>query len=159
MIIAQAFHWFDNEKTIKEIHRVLKSNCPLILLWNGYDRSIDWIQQFEEKIILPRYPIDTPRYQSGNWENIFNSKIGKELFTNIIKKETTNEINGDVTMIINRALSTSVISNQSEEVKNEVKEQVLTLLSTHSDTKDIPINTLNGYKMKYRTLIAHTFKK
>ena len=62
-------------------------------------------------------------------------------------------------MIINRALSTSVISNQSEKVKNEVKEQVLTLLSTHSDTKDIPINTLNGYKMKYRTLIAHTFKK
>lgn len=158
VLIAQAFHWMDNENCIKEIHRVLKPGCPLILIWNGYDSTVDWIKQYEENIIIPRYPSDTPRYQSGKWENVFKSNIGTKLFTPINKTISKNEIRGDISMLINRALSTSVISNQSDEIKQEVKEQILHLLSNHPETKNIPQNSSDGFLMKYQTLIASTYK-
>lgn len=158
VLIAQAFHWMDNEKCVREIHRVLKPGCPLILIWNGYDSNVDWMKQYEDQVIIPRYPPDTPRYQSGEWENILKSDVGKTLFSPIHKKYSRNQISGDISMVVNRALSTSVISNQTDEVKKQVQEQILTLVSTHPDTKDIPQNTTDGYVMKYQTLIAYVYK-
>ncbi|KAF2876109.1 S-adenosyl-L-methionine-dependent methyltransferase [Massariosphaeria phaeospora] len=34
---AQAFHWFANEASLKEIHRVLEPNGVLGLIWNAED--------------------------------------------------------------------------------------------------------------------------
>jgi ubiquinone/menaquinone biosynthesis C-methylase UbiE len=33
VLVAQAFHWMATQTTLKEIHRVLKRNKPLILIW------------------------------------------------------------------------------------------------------------------------------
>jgi SAM-dependent methyltransferase len=156
VLIAQAFHWMANEKAILEIARVLKRDRPLILIWNGYDEDIDWIRKFQNQIIVPRYPADTPRYQTGAWETVFNGPVGRSLFHPIQKFTCSNVVQGDVSMIVNRALSTSVISNQGEEVRREVEREVLELISTHPDTKTIPRDTKDGYTMSYRTLIAWT---
>lgn len=157
VLIAQAFHWMSNKQSIQEIHRVLKKNHPLILIWNGYDTNINWIQQFEKEIILPRYPADTPKYQSGEWENIFHNSLGKSLFQPIQKFTCYNSIQGSISMIVNRALSTSVISNQSEDIRKQVEKQIYELLSSHPQTRDIPIDSPNGFTMRYQTLVAYTF--
>ena len=34
---AQAYHWFDRERAVPELHRVLRSNGGLALLWNWWD--------------------------------------------------------------------------------------------------------------------------
>lgn len=34
VVCAQSFHWFDNEETIREFHRILRSNGRLALMWN-----------------------------------------------------------------------------------------------------------------------------
>lgn len=156
VLIAQAFHWMSNEKSLHEIYRVLKKNRPLILIWNGYDTNVDWIKQFQDQIILPRYPPGTPKYQSGQWEDIFHSNVGKSLFSPIQKYHCYNSIQGSLSMIVNRALSTSVISNQSEEVRKEVEKQIHELISTHPDTRDIPLESQDGFTMKYQTLVAYT---
>jgi ubiquinone/menaquinone biosynthesis C-methylase UbiE len=39
VVAAQAFHWFDNVDALKEIHRVLKKNGSLVLIWNMEDRE------------------------------------------------------------------------------------------------------------------------
>ncbi|KAH7162990.1 S-adenosyl-L-methionine-dependent methyltransferase [Dactylonectria estremocensis] len=36
-IVAQAFHWFAEEESLKEIHRVLKPGAKLGLIWNVED--------------------------------------------------------------------------------------------------------------------------
>jgi SAM-dependent methyltransferase len=156
VLVAQAFHWMSNEKSLHEIHRVLKPNHPLILIWNGYDDNVDWIRQFQNQIILPRYPFDTPKYQTGDWEKVFHSSLGKSLFSPLQKFHCFNSIQGDLSMIVNRALSTSVISNQSDDIQKEVQREILELISSHPDTRDIPKDSPNGFTMRYQTLIAST---
>ncbi|KAF4444353.1 2-heptaprenyl- -naphthoquinone [Fusarium austroafricanum] len=43
-IVAQAFHWFAKEESLKEIHRVLKPGAKLGLIWNAeeYNRPVSW---------------------------------------------------------------------------------------------------------------------
>jgi ubiquinone/menaquinone biosynthesis C-methylase UbiE len=45
VVVAQAFHWFDQERAVPEIARVLKPPARLGLIWNVRDESIDWIAE------------------------------------------------------------------------------------------------------------------
>ena len=37
IVVGQAFHWFDHNKTKLEFKRVLKSDGWVVLVWNGFD--------------------------------------------------------------------------------------------------------------------------
>lgn len=43
VVVAQAFHWFDQSRALPEIARVLKPHGRLGLVWNVRDQSIDWV--------------------------------------------------------------------------------------------------------------------
>ncbi len=68
--VAQAFHWFDGDRALAEIHRVLRPGGRLALLWNrrGDDdpvnRAID--------AVLARHRADTPSFGADQWRAAFD---------------------------------------------------------------------------------------
>lgn len=77
IIIAQAFHWMAYEESLLEILRVLKSGAPLILIWNTYDYSEEWVKKLEQQVLEPAYyrekiEDEVPRQQTGKWINCFH---------------------------------------------------------------------------------------
>jgi ubiquinone/menaquinone biosynthesis C-methylase UbiE len=52
VVSAQAFHWFDTERALAEIHRVLRSGGSLGLIWNTRDLA-DPVQATVDEMLAP----------------------------------------------------------------------------------------------------------
>ena len=46
VLVAQAWHWFDPERAISEVVRVLRPGGRLGLLWNVRDERLGWVKDF-----------------------------------------------------------------------------------------------------------------
>jgi ubiquinone/menaquinone biosynthesis C-methylase UbiE len=67
--VGQAFHWFDGDAALAEIHRVLRPRGLLALLWNVRAMD-DPVHIAIEEVIAP-YCGDVPRHRSGEWRKAF----------------------------------------------------------------------------------------
>jgi SAM-dependent methyltransferase len=63
--VAQALHWFDQERALPEIHRVLREHGRLVLFWNMRDLD-DPIQRGVEDLLAPMRK-DVPGQILGAW--------------------------------------------------------------------------------------------
>ena len=73
---AQAFHWFQADAALIEIHRVLRPGGALGLIWNKRDESVPWVARMSE--ILDEYEKLAPREDASAWLRAFD---GLDLFT------------------------------------------------------------------------------
>lgn len=126
LICAQAFHWFANETTLREMHRVLKPGGRLGLIWNVRDESVDWVAAIT-KIITP-YEGDAPRFHTGNWRLPFKGDYFSEPELSCFKQIHAGSAES---VILDRFLSVSFIAALSTAEKKVVTEKLQTLIHTH----------------------------
>jgi SAM-dependent methyltransferase len=63
--VAQAFHWFDHDRALPELHRVLREDGSLVLVWNMRDLD-DPVQRGVEDLLAPMRT-DIPGQIQGAW--------------------------------------------------------------------------------------------
>ncbi len=130
VVCAQAFHWFSTPAALAEIHRVLKPEGRLGLVWNVRDESVDWIAAITE-IITP-YEGDTPRFHSGAWRQAFT---GEYFCDPEVTCFAYRHVGSPQEVIMDRFLSVSFIAALAPAEKAVVTEQLRTLIATHPALK------------------------
>lgn len=70
VVAGQAFHWFDGDRALPEIHRVLRRHGRLGLLWNVRDESVPWVRELT-RIIKP-HEGNAPREYRHEWQAAFS---------------------------------------------------------------------------------------
>jgi SAM-dependent methyltransferase len=68
--VAQAFHWFDGERALAEIHRVLRPGGVLALIWNRRDMRDDLQQRITELVEPHRGTVTAHR--EDTWRAAFD---------------------------------------------------------------------------------------
>lgn len=130
LVCAQAFHWFSTRAALAEIHRVLKPDGRLGLVWNVRDESVDWVAAITE-IITP-YEGDTPRFHTGRWREAFTGEFFSDPEMICFPY---SHVGSPQEVIMDRFLSVSFIAALSAAQKARVTEQLRTLIDTHPALK------------------------
>lgn len=106
IVCAQAFHWFATREALAEIHRLLKPQGMLGLIWNAHDNSVPWVKALGD--IASAYEGDVPRFRTGRWRDVFPtpgfSPLHEETFTNV----QTGPVEQ---VVVDRMLSVSFIAS------------------------------------------------
>jgi SAM-dependent methyltransferase len=85
---AEAFHWFDGDRALAEIARVLRPPGALVLMWNLPAGLTEPSTAALEQLVLERAPRDLEydpsdlnarRYASGEWRAAFEGSLFHEL--------------------------------------------------------------------------------
>jgi SAM-dependent methyltransferase len=112
--VAQAFHWFDGDAALAEIHRVLRPGGALALVWNK--RVVDDpVNQAVEELVAP-HRATTPTHR-GDWRKAFERST---LFSPLEERRFTNEQVQDAEGLADRVASISFIASLPTDERERV---------------------------------------
>jgi SAM-dependent methyltransferase len=103
--VAQAFHWFDGPRALREIHRVLVDGGVLALVWNRR-RTEDAIHRRIDELLAP-FRGDTPAHATAQWRGAIDDS---ELFEPAGRRRFDNEQRLDGDGLVDRFGSVSFVA-------------------------------------------------
>jgi ubiquinone/menaquinone biosynthesis C-methylase UbiE len=127
--VGQGFHWFANDRALADIHRVLRPDGRLGLIWNARDESADWVARLSE--IIEPHRGDVPRYVSRKWERAFETTM---LFGPLEERQFSFAHEMDAETLVARVASISFIAALPPEERERVLTQVRELAEAHPET-------------------------
>ena len=133
VVAAQAFHWFDHDKTLVEMQRILRPGGIVVCVWNVLDDSVDWVRRYTE--IVDRFAGDTPRHRTMKWRNAIETHPDFEL---IDDWTTPNPKPSTPQDVLDRALSTSFIAALDPRAQRAVLSELRTVTSELGEHLEFP---------------------
>lgn len=127
---GQAFHWFRGEEALAEIHRVLRPDCRLGLVWNVRDEDVPWVAELTA--LMEPYRGDAPRAGSGAWREAFERT---RLFTPLEHAAFPHVHRLPPEDVVARVASVSFVAALPESERTAVLERVRALLASSPATR------------------------
>jgi SAM-dependent methyltransferase len=121
---AQAFHWFDTDRALTEIRRVLRPGGSLGLVWNRRDESMPWVARLRE--ILEPYEGMTPREWRRRWLKPEWQNTG---FTALEEREFAYEQELNADGLCGRVESISFVAALNDDERQAVLAEVRQLVA------------------------------
>jgi SAM-dependent methyltransferase len=114
ILVAQAFHWFDHDVALPEMHRVLRPGGGLGLVFNR--RVLEHPAHAALERAISPWGTDTPRHRDRPWVDAIE---GTPLFEAIAAEELPNDQELPPGGLVQRAASISYIAALPEETRRE----------------------------------------
>ncbi len=127
--VGQAFHWFDGDRALPEIHRVLRRGGGLGLIWQARDPVRPWIERLNE--IIDRADDGHPRFRTGAWRAAFERS---GLFEPLESADYRTVQRGGIELFVDRVASISYVAAMPDDRRAAVLDEVNRLLATDPDT-------------------------
>ena len=110
LLSAQAFHWFDKEKALKEFHRLLKYDCYCALMWNERDETDEFTRSYGDLLrsLTDAASVEIPRGRAGY------ALLASDLFEEGMVKEFLHHQTLTRDGLLGRAFSTSYVPRTGE---------------------------------------------
>ena len=131
--VAQAFHWFDGDRALSEIHRVTRAGSRLAVVYNR--RPLDHPLQAGIEAIVAPHRGDTPSQATGLWREAFDrSRLWAPTEERLLAHVNPLDHEG----VVARVASTSFIAGLPAERRAEVRDQVRTLVAALPEPVELP---------------------
>jgi SAM-dependent methyltransferase len=131
--VGQAFHWFDGDRALKEIHRVARAGSRLAVVYNR--RRLDDPLQAAMDAILRPLRGDAPAHDSGQWRAAFTHS---PLWAPLDELELAHVQLLDREGVVARAASTSFIGELPADRRAAVLDQVRSLVTRRAEPIELP---------------------
>jgi SAM-dependent methyltransferase len=134
--VGQAFHWFNADAALREIHRVLKPGGGVALIWNARDER-DALQAGLSEIIDPLEG-DTPRRKQRNWKTMLaDSGLFERTERLLFEHAQVLDEQG----VVDRITSISFIAAAAPGVRADVEARVRALVANEAMPIRLPYMT------------------
>ena len=125
--VAQAFHYFDLDRTKKEFMRVLKPGGKVALLWNFRLRDSEFIREYEEAI----YGTHSQKVNPTHAQDNMTDDIFKLFFSRYQTINIPNSQSFSLEELWGRTLSNNHAPKENEPEYQELYEKVKKLFYKH----------------------------
>jgi ubiquinone/menaquinone biosynthesis C-methylase UbiE len=135
--VAQAFHWFDLDRALPEVHRVLRPGGLLALVWNMRDLD-DPLQRGVEDLLAPLRGRLVAAQREGRWRAPL---AASRLFGQPETTEFRHAQLFTVEDVRDRVASTSFVAAMSEDERRPLLDQVHALVAGREEPFAFPYVT------------------
>jgi SAM-dependent methyltransferase len=136
--VGQAFHWFRHDEALPELHRVLRPQSGISLVWNSRDQEAP-LQRDVTDLIAPFFPSDRAgRAGGGSWAQPLAES---DLFEALEEWRIPFVQTLDADTFVGRILSISFVAASPLEERSRLERRLREIVAANGGTVDFPYVT------------------